>query len=87
MTPSSQWFAQDLIHRLDKFDRSTPIEALSAAHRAKARAFSTKLDLSHDECIEAAAIVNLHASLFPPLLIARMNGKLNAEQKPKPPAI
>lgn len=87
MTPSAQWFASDLVKRLDKVDRSTPIEALSPAHRAKARAFSTKLELTHDECLEAAAIVNLHASLFPPLLIARMNGKLNAEQKPKPPAL
>lgn len=87
MTPSSQWFAQDLVHRLDKHDRSTPIAALSAAHRAKARAFSTRSDLTHAECLEAAAIVNTHASLFPPLLIARMNGKLNAEPKTKPPAL
>lgn len=79
MKPSSQWFASDLIRKLDKFDRSNPIPGLSAAHRAKARSFASKRDLTLGELVEAAAIVNHYASLFPPLLVARMNGKLNAE--------
>lgn len=93
MKPSQLFYAEELLRRLVKddlvFEQSAPGRGFLGGDRVRARELlaltAGRAPFDDSAAIEAAAIVHRHSRRFKPVLIARLDGKLNPSATDNPP--